>query len=385
MQEAKITPWDADAGTTDNVPNAINYDHVISQFGCQKFTRENCLEFERLVPGSSSLFFRRGLIFAHRDFDRVVECIKSKEPFYLYTGRGASSKSMHLGHALPFLVCKMLQDAFKCPLVVQMTDDEKYLCKDQSFEQIRSQTMENIRDIIAFGFDPSLTYIFTNCRSSHLFIENILKVSKLINLNEAMKTFGFGPDTNIGMVSFPAKEIAAAYSSSFSFLGKKMQCLIPCAVDQDPFFRLARDKAFTMGEKKPSTVYLQLLPDLQGVNRKMSASDPKSSIYLDDRPEAIKAKINKYAFSGGQETLELHREKGGRTDIDVAYQYLRYFLEDDLELERLRKGYEMGEVTSGELKKKCIAVVQSFISEYQGKRGLVDDALVERFMSTSKE
>lgn len=33
-------------------------------------------------------------------------------------------------------------------------------------------------------------------------------------------------------------------------------------------------------------------------------------------------KINKYAFSGGKETTEEHREKGGDPDIDVSYQYL---------------------------------------------------------------
>jgi tryptophanyl-tRNA synthetase len=38
---------------------------------------------------------------------------------------------------------------------------------------------------------------------------------------------------------------------------------------------------------------------------------------------------DRYAFSGGQETLEEHREKGGNADVDVAYQYLLFFMEDD--------------------------------------------------------
>lgn len=32
---------------------------------------------------------------------------------------------MHLGHLIPFMFTKYLQDAFDCPLVIQMTDDEK--------------------------------------------------------------------------------------------------------------------------------------------------------------------------------------------------------------------------------------------------------------------
>jgi tryptophanyl-tRNA synthetase len=37
----------------------------------------------------------------------------------------------------------------------------------------------------------------------------------------------------------------------------------------------------------------------------------------------------RHAFSGGQETLEEHREKGGNPDVDVAYQYLQFMMEDD--------------------------------------------------------
>jgi tryptophanyl-tRNA synthetase len=50
----------------------------------------------------------------------------------------------------------------------------------------------------------------------------------------------------------------------------------------------------------------------------MSASIPTSAIFMDDSMKQIKTKINKHAFSGGQETVELHRELGGNPDIDVA-------------------------------------------------------------------
>ena len=46
--------------------------------------------------------------------------------------------------------------------------------------------------------------------------------------------------------------------------------------------------------------------------------------------------INKYAFSGGGTTVEEHREKGGNCDVDVSYQYLTFFLEDDEKLEQIR-------------------------------------------------
>lgn len=49
------------------------------------------------------------------------------------------------------------------------------------------------------------------------------------------------------------------------------------------------------------------------------------------------SQINKYAFSGGGATVEEHREKGGNCDVDISYQYLRFFLEDDDRLETIRK------------------------------------------------
>ena len=47
--------------------------------------------------------------------------------------------------------------------------------------------------------------------------------------------------------------------------------------------------------------------------------------------------INKYAFSGGGATVEEHKEKGGDCDVDIAYQYLTFFMEDDDRLAQIRK------------------------------------------------
>lgn len=83
-------------------------------------------------------------------------------------------------------------------------------------------------------------------------------------------------------------------------------------------------------------------PALQGSATKMSASDSTSSIFLTDTKNEIKKKINKYAFSGGQTDIETHRKLGGDTELDIAYQYLRFFLEDDDELAELGEKYRKG-------------------------------------------
>ena len=42
----------------------------------------------------------------------------------------------------------------------------------------------------------------------------------------------------------------------------------------------------------------------------MSASDPNSAVFVTDTPKQVQKKINKYAFSGGQPTVEEHRQLG---------------------------------------------------------------------------
>ncbi|KAK6089405.1 hypothetical protein P3W45_001542 [Vairimorpha bombi] len=378
-----ITPWEAHVITEDKTVS-INYDKIVSQFGCKSYTDELSQMLESVSGKKPHFYFFRKIVFAHRDFDILLSKLKSRS-FYLYTGRGPSSKSMHLGHVIPFQLCKYFQDTFNIPLVIQLTDDEKFLFKEMSLEDSMKFGRENMKDIIGFGFNPQLTYIFSNVLSSHLFEKNTLKISKAISLNEACKVFGFNMNSNIGMLNFPAKEIAPCYASSFKFLEKGTMCLIPCAVDQDPYFRLARDKSSIFKEPKPTTIYVSLLPDLKGVNRKMSASDDTSSIYLTDTPAQIANKIKKYAYSGGRETLEEHKTLGGNTDVDISYQYLKYFYKDDEDLLKIKHAYEKGAMSTGEIKNKCIEVIQKFVKEYQERRNNISDELLEEFTTQLKK
>ena len=58
------------------------------------------------------------------------------------------------------------------------------------------------------------------------------------------KIFGFTDQSNIGMITWPSYQIAASFSSAYPHLfRKKGLCLIPYAIDQDPYFRLGRDVA----------------------------------------------------------------------------------------------------------------------------------------------
>lgn len=116
----------------------------------------------------------------------------------------------------------------------------------------------------------------------------------------------------------------------------------------------------------------------------MSASDENTAIFMTDTPKQVQKKINKYAFSGGQVTAEDHRKFGGNPDVDVAFQYLSFFKDDDKFLEETYQSYKKGELLSGEMKKLCIDVLQGFVKTFQENRAKVDQATLDSFMKPHK-
>ena len=89
---------------------------------------------------------------------------------------------------------------------------------------------------------------------------------------------------------------------------------------------------------------------------------------MTDDAKTVKKKINKHAFSGGKETVEEHREKGGDVEIDVACQWLKYFEHDDKKLAEIYNKYSKGELLSGEVKAILIEKINEILSEHQEKR-----------------
>nr|CAD7455739.1 unnamed protein product [Timema tahoe] len=359
------------------------------RFGSSQIDDELLARFEKVTGKPVHHWLRRGIFFSHRDLHQILTHYEQGKPFFLYTGRGPSSDAMHVGHLIPFVITKWLQEVFDVPLVIQLTDDEKYLWRDVKLEDITRLARENAKDIIACGFDIEKTFIFSDfdfIGQCPEFYRNMVRVAKCVTFNQVKGIFGFGDSDPIGKISFPAVQATPSFSSSFPFIFGKanIPCLIPCAIDQDPYFRMTRDVAPKLGYHKPALLHSVFFPALQGARTKMSGSDPNSSISLRDTPKQIKNKVNKHAFSGGQATVEEHREKGGNCEVDISYQYLRFFLEDDAKLEQVHKDYSSGALLTGELKKMLIEVLQPIVTTHQQNRLQVTDEIVQQFMTPRK-
>ncbi|KAF9532301.1 hypothetical protein CPB83DRAFT_785224 [Crepidotus variabilis] len=386
-----VTPWDVQGSvSTDGKQQAIDYDKLVEQFGTRRIDDKLLERFEKLTGHRPHVFLRRGMFFSHREFDKILDRYEQGKPFFLYTGRGPSSDSMHLGHMVPFVFSKWLQEVFEVPIVIQLTDDEKFLFKHElKAEQTMAFSRQNAKDIIACGFKLERTFIFSDFDYvGGAFYQNVVRISRQIPYNQVKATFGFNESDNIGKIHFASIQAAPSFSTSFPQIfgtQKDIPCLIPCAIDQDPYFRLTRDIAPKLKYPKPALVHSKFFPALQGPQTKMSASDPNSSIFMTDKPAHIKNKINKHGFSGGRETEEEHRRLGGDTEVDVAYQYLTFFLDDDEELERIGKEYRAGTLLTGQMKGRCIEELQRFVADFQERRSKITEEDIDTFMDGSRK
>lgn len=198
-------------------------------------TPELIEKIEKLTGEKPHRFIRRGMFFCHRDLDICLDAYEKKQPFYLYTGRGPSAEALHVGHTIPFIFTQYLQRVFDVPLVIQITDDEKFLYKEElELDQVIKMGISNIKDIIAFGFDPAKTFIFSDVNYIRELYPNVLKVQKNITQNQMRGIFGFSESDPIGKYAFPPVQAVPAFSNSFPHIyGEKsdVQCLIPAAID----------------------------------------------------------------------------------------------------------------------------------------------------------
>eukprot|EP01133_Synstelium_polycarpum_P006677 gene6677-7761_t len=381
-----ITPWEV-----SSQGGGINYDKLITQFGSTKIDQALIDRFERVTKRKAHHFLRRGIFFSHRELTEILDTYEAGKPFYLYTGRGPSSGSLHFGHLVPFIFTKYLQDVFGVPLVIQMTNDEKYLWKDITLEQSIEYTIGNAKDIIALGFDIEKTFIFSNLDYMGSLYPNVVKIGKHVTLNQIKGIFGFGDSDSCGKYAFPPVQAAPCVPDSFPHIfspsdpaTKTTRCLIPCAIDQDPYFRMTRDILPRIGYLKPSLIHSKFFPALQGHNTKMSASDVCSAVYLSDDPKTVKDKINKHAFSGGRNTKEEQEQFGANLEVDVSYEYLGYFLEDDDLLKEIGDKYSTGKMLTSEVKAVLIKIMNEINARHQDARSKVTDDIVKTFMSVRK-
>ncbi len=362
--EMVVTPWE--------VKGKVDYERLIREFGTQPLTPELLAKLETYT-NKLHLQIERRIFFSHRDVDTVLKLYEQGIKFVLYTGRGPSGP-VHIGHLIPWIFTRHLQEKFKTRLYFQMTDDEKFLIDDQrTLADTQKWSYENALDLIAVGFKPEDTFIIYDSQDMDLLYDITLEVAKRITYSTARSTFGFQDSTNIGWVYWPAIQAAPCFIHK-KLTGENVPALIPAAIDQDPYWRVTRDIAQKLGYYKPAQIHCRFLPGL-GAGGKMSASMPETSIFTIDPPDVVKKKIWN-AFTGGKGTAAEQRKLGADPTVCSIFQYYFFLFEESNEklAERERK-CRSGETLCGECKKDIAEKLNQFLEAHRERREKAKDTI----------
>ena len=364
-----VTPWE--------VKGVIDYDKLVERFGTQRIDGA-MIERVRRMAGEVHPMLARGIFYSHRDFNWILDEYEKGNKFALYTGRGPSS-GVHVGHMLPWILTKWLQDKFHVKLYFQITDDEKYLFKDfDSLDDAKKIAYDNILDIIATGFDPKLTRIFLDTEYIGHLYPVAIRVSKHITFSITRAVFGFGHSNNVGEIFYTSIQAVPCFLESIE-QGSNVPCLIPCGIDQDPHFRIARDVAPLLGYYKPALLHSKLLPGLRGFGEKMSSSQPETVIFLSDGEKQVRHKIGN-ALTGGRPTVEEHRRLGGNPDICVVYANYQFIFEpDENHLKSVYDTCRSGARICGDCKAELADKIVDYLRKHQERKEKARDH-VDEFM-----
>ncbi|MBU7025231.1 MAG: tryptophan--tRNA ligase, partial [Theionarchaea archaeon] len=194
-----------------------------------------------------------------------------------------------------------------------------------------------------------------------------VQIAKRVTFSTVKAVFGFTNSTNIGMIFFPAIQGVPCFLPS-ELENRKVPVVIPAAIDQDPYWRIARDVAEKIGYYKPAAIHNIFLPSLEGPSGKMSASAEESAIFTVDPPEVARRKVMN-AFTGGRETLEEQKTLGGTPEVCTVYQYYYFLFEpQDAALEKRRQACTSGDLMCGQCKKELADRLVAYLEEHQRKR-----------------
>ncbi|RLJ03792.1 MAG: tryptophan--tRNA ligase [Candidatus Aenigmatarchaeota archaeon] len=355
---ASVTPWE--------IKGKIDYNKLIKEFGLKPL-HNLPKQFYR------HFLFRRNIIFAHRDFKRIVDAVEQKKPFAMMTGLMPSGK-FHFGHKVVADQIIFYQ-SLGARVYIAVADIEAYNTRNKNINELHKTAInEYLTNYIALGLNiKKCDFYFQSSRSkdadkSNAYYRLATMLARHATFNEFRAVYG---EITIGKIMSSLLQAADMLHPQLpEFEGGPLPVVIPVGCDQDPHIRLARDisqRARFFNFMQISSTYHKFLPGLKG--GKMSSSDPNSYIALTDSPEQVAIKIKKHAFSGGRGSLEEHRKKGGNPDIDVSFQILNYGLEpNDKNLQKISDDYKSGKLLSGELKQIVIEKITKFLKEHQKKR-----------------
>ena len=224
MEKAgRIDPWSSEQST--------DYSRIVQQFGLSSVD-------SRALPNPGMLH-RRGIVFAHRDLDVVVDSMNSNEPFGVLTGLMPSGR-MHLGHSMVIEQVRWFQEQ-GADVTVAVADLEALATRGTSLSIGRDTALrEYVLNYAALGLDSGNTNVYF--QSSRPAVQRLaFTLGQRTNLSEFEAIYGFNGESNLAHVQAPLVQVGDIVHPQMEEYGGLRPIVVPVGVDQDPHLRLTRD------------------------------------------------------------------------------------------------------------------------------------------------
>lgn len=237
MADATRTPGTTPSGGAVLDPWASSqfsdYGRLRDQFGLEAVGPE-------LLPDPGMLQ-RRGIIFAHRDLDVVMDAHRRGAPFGVLTGLMPSGR-MHLGHKMVVDQINWFQ-GLGADVTIAVADLEALATRNVDLRTGRElATREYIHNYAALGLDPTSTNVYF--QSGRPIVQSLgFMLGKRTNLSEMGALYGFDGPTNLAHVQAPLVQAGDILHPQLEPWGGLRPIVVPVGVDQDPHLRFTRGLA----------------------------------------------------------------------------------------------------------------------------------------------
>ncbi len=414
MNDMVVTPWE--------VGGIIDYNKLMKEFGIQPFSdllRNWNVDIEPMH------LMRRGIIFGHRDYERILEAMRGKN--WAVMSGFMPSGLPHLGHKMTMdeIIWHQKAGGFAH---IALADMEAHVVRGLSWDKLRDIGELYLKSLIALGLDENRAFMYFQSSNSHV-KDLAFELSAEVNWSELKAIYGFTSETPLAKMFVTSVQAADILHPQLKNFGGPKPVVVPVGADQDPHLRLTRDLAARIsifafegidrgvrvrsrkgseylrmlekelcfeyrsyaehidifGERKdieefvrnfevdiggfafisPSSTYHKFITGLTG--GKMSSSKPESYISLFEDPNIASKKVKK-AITGGRGSAEEQRKLGGEPEKCSVFELFSiHLIEDDKELEELRKKCINGEQLCGNCKKLACQLIEEFLKEFQEK------------------
>ncbi len=413
---AEVTPWD--------VKGKVDYNKLMKEFGIQPFSEL----LENWNVGVEPMhLMRRGIIFGHRDYDRILEAMNGKK--WAVMSGFMPSGLPHLGHKMTMdeIIWHQKAGGFAH---VALADMEAHVVRGLSWEKLKEIGKLYLKSLIALGLNPDRAFLYYQSEFDKL-KDLAFELSAEVNWSELKAIYGFTPETPLAKMFVTSVQAADILHPQ---LKDPKPVVVPVGADQDPHIRLTRDLASRVsifafeeivsgvrvrsrrgseylrmlekelsfeyrsyaehidvfGERRdieefvrkfeveiggfafipPSSTYHKFITGLTG--GKMSSSKPESYISLFDEPSVAEKKV-KRAITGGRGSAEEQRRLGGEPERCAVFElFAIHLIERDEDLEEIRRKCVEGEMLCGNCKKLASQLIVEFLKDFQEKVNSVE-------------